>query len=104
MSTQVSVFDIHFRSPLVRDIPSCHAPAYGPRGTAPARRIVFFMADGLRADAFFRISQTRLKFLHGVMTGKGAFGVLHARVPTESRPGMLALTAGIYEDPSAVMT
>ncbi|XP_055637400.1 GPI ethanolamine phosphate transferase 1 [Toxorhynchites rutilus septentrionalis] len=93
----LSVFYIYFRSPVLNGLPD------GPRNEeAIADRVVVFVADGLRAESFLKHHANRTQFLRNVIINKGAFGISHTRVPTESRPGHVALFAGIYEDPSAI--
>ncbi|XP_006648789.3 GPI ethanolamine phosphate transferase 1 [Oryza brachyantha] len=97
----LSIFDIYFKSPIVHGM-----DPEPPRFSAPpARRLVLLVADGLRADKFFEPDERgryRAPFLRGVIEEKGRWGVSHARPPTESRPGHVAIIAGFYEDPSAV--
>ncbi|XP_020110509.1 GPI ethanolamine phosphate transferase 1 isoform X1 [Ananas comosus] len=96
----LSIFDIYFKTPIVHG--TLPVP---PRFSPPARRVVLLVADGLRADKFFEPDAEggfRAPFLRSVMREKGRWGVSHARPPTESRPGHVAIIAGFYEDPSAV--
>jgi len=100
-----SVFDCYFTSPIVQGMPR-HRLEH-----AEAKRLVLIVADGLRADlvltpnAFPSISNTSevvAPHLRSIMETRGAFGISHTRVPTESRPGHSALIGGVYEDVSTV--
>uniref|UniRef100_A0A1B0DDG4 GPI ethanolamine phosphate transferase 1 n=1 Tax=Phlebotomus papatasi TaxID=29031 RepID=A0A1B0DDG4_PHLPP len=92
-----SIFDIYFLSPIIRDL-SPQKDLENP----PAKRLVLFVADGLRAESFYRDGFNRTEYLGEIVMKQGIGGISHTRVPTESRPGHVALIAGIYEDPSAV--
>ncbi|KZC06184.1 GPI ethanolamine phosphate transferase 1 [Dufourea novaeangliae] len=88
------VLDVNFHSPIIADLPSVEVLK-----NAPAKRLILFVADGLRFRTFIEESPNFLKY---VMSDKGVWGVSHTRMPTESRPGIVAICAGLYEDPSAI--
>lgn len=114
-----SIFDIYFVSPIVSGMRSFGVKR-DPNVSAPAKRLVLFVADGLRADKAFEqfpdpspypdtsTDEDNLihlaPFIRSRVLSHGTFGVSHTRVPTESRPGHVALIAGLYEDVSSVTT
>lgn len=72
---------------------------------------MFTLADGLRADLLYNLKpfptipdspEVVAPHLRDIIETRGAFGVSHTRVPTESRPGHVAIIGGMYEDVSAV--
>ncbi|XP_015185779.1 PREDICTED: GPI ethanolamine phosphate transferase 1 isoform X2 [Polistes dominula] len=88
------ILDINFHSPIIQGLPA--VPALQ---NAPAKRLLLFVADGLRYRTFI---ENLPPYLKNVSRYEGVWGISHTRVPTESRPGNVAIAAGLYEDPSAI--
>lgn len=93
-----SIFVIYFRSPVITGLnPQENIP------NPPANRLVLIVTDGLRAESFFKNQCADIPNIRRLIRSQGQVGISQTRVPTESRPGHIALIAGLYEDPSAVL-
>jgi GPI ethanolamine phosphate transferase 1 len=112
-----SVFDCYFTSPVVKGMQSFNV------GRAESKRLVliignysknsytrveesrFISGDGLRADLLFNVNGFSFidnapavvaPHLRSIAETRGAFGVSHTHVPTETRPGHVAIIGTWY--------
>jgi len=95
LSYLLSIVDIHFRPSVEPTINATNPPTF----TGGPARVVLMVADGARLDTTLELSPYLAS-----RCSLGVCGTAHARVPTESRPGHVALLGGVYEDVSAVTT
>ncbi|XP_052267715.1 GPI ethanolamine phosphate transferase 1-like [Dreissena polymorpha] len=96
----ISIFDIYFVVPVLPVKESRSSPL-----PPPAKRVVFIVADGLRADKMLMLlpdGSTPAPFIRSICEETGSWGLSFAGIPSATRPGHVAMTAGFFEDPTSV--
>ncbi|WAR02493.1 PIGN-like protein [Mya arenaria] len=96
----IAVFDIYFMTTIL-PLSAKHSSPIPP----PAKRVVYIVADGLRADKMLMLQpdgSTPAPFIRSVCEEKGSWGVSWTGMPSATRPGHVAMTAGFFEDPTSV--
>jgi len=107
-----TVFDCYFTSPVVHGMQLFKLPRpeakrlvliigmYAVEIASKCSDDMSVIGDGLRADFVFAANATEIipqapervaPYLRTIVESRGAFGVSHTRVPTESRPGHVAI-------------
>ncbi|KAG6902739.1 hypothetical protein C0995_012403 [Termitomyces sp. Mi166 len=85
---------------IQRCSPVVHGMQSHSVGHAESKRLVLIVGDGLRADLLFNEDafptipgspKVVAPYLKSIAESRGAFGISHTRIPTESRPGHVAL-------------
>ncbi|KAI5705679.1 hypothetical protein M8J75_000820 [Diaphorina citri] len=98
----LSIFEIYFKSPIIDNIPV----SVKAQGIQLAKRVVIFFADGVRSEKFYEVTDRNSSHSPYIRTllanNEACGGIAHTQVPTETRPGAIAMLAGFYEDPSAI--
>ncbi|KAH9887342.1 alkaline phosphatase-like protein [Cubamyces lactineus] len=89
-----------------------HGMAQFSQAHAEVKRVLLLVADGLRADLLFATHsfegtvsgapRVLAPHLRSIVEFRGAFGISHTRIPTESRHGHIAIIAGMHEDVSDI--
>jgi phosphatidylinositol glycan class N len=76
-----SIFDVYFKSPIVSGVEPIERLTLKP---SPAKRLVLFVADGLRADSFFNLIESdKSMFLSKKRFDSNAvFAISTSSVPT----------------------
>ena len=92
-----SIFDIHYKTPIVHNLKSHFSVPPNSTEFPKAKRVILLLLDGGRADYFYEeIGKNKASFFKKIATEEGVWGISNTRVPTETRPCIIAATSGFF--------